>query len=511
VGGPSGIRRIPQREPGTRRIAPARRPPACPAPAFIGYRRPPKVVRGSVRGQGAGGATGVRTPDLLNAIQTLFQLSYSPQFLRRRSIAGEPRPAGAREGTPRPYRARGPSAQWAWIDQSARRPWIRSLDWRRPGSDTPALLLLRRLQLTAGVGPTNYACGLVAGPRGRIRGLIGPICCVTGSKRARELDRIVTRGVRARPTPDLLPPVASLHNERRLAPRPAPSARDTRRATRPCPRLWHDPRMPTRSTGGRAAATEIPARVRLPGGELAYTLRRSTRARHVRVTVDPGRGVVATVPGVRTSEARARALVEPFLAEREAWLRGHLARHAAAAAELAAAGPVRDGSTIRYRGELHLVRVVTRSTRAGRRSRVERVGGDEEDQLVVTLAPAERRALAAVLEAWLRVRAREALDAAIARHATALGVRPTRVTVRDTRSRWGSASRAGRLSFSWRLVLAPPGVLETVAVHELAHLRVFGHGNAFWVLVAARVPDHAARRRWLRTHAAELHAALAAN
>ena len=273
--------------------------------------------------------------------------------------------------------------------------------------------------------------------------------------------------------------------------------------------MWHDPRMPTRPTGGLAPATETAARVRLPGGELAYTLRRSTRARHLRVTVDPRRGVVATIPGLRTSEARARALVEPFLAAREPWLRRHLERHAAAAAALAAAGPLRDGSTIRYRGELHRVRVVA-SARAGRRSRVERVGGDEEDQLVVTLASTERRALATILEAWLRVRAREALDAAIARHAPALGATPTLVTVRDTRSRWGSASRAGRLSFSWRLVLAPPAVLETVAVHELAHLRVFGHGAAFWTLVAARVPDHAARRRWLRTHAAELHAALAA-
>jgi len=227
------------------------------------------------------------------------------------------------------------------------------------------------------------------------------------------------------------------------------------------------------------------------------------------VTIDPRRGVIATVPGIRTSEGRARALVEPFLAEREAWLRRHVARHAAAVAALAAAGPVRDGALVRYWGELHRVRVVAGAP-GSRRSRVERVGGDDEDQLVVTLAAAERRQLRAVLEAWLRVRARDALEAAIARHAPALGVTPARVTVRDTRSRWGSASRAGRLSFSWRLVLAPPPVLETVAVHELAHLRVFGHGPGFWVLVAARMPDHAAQRRWLRTHAGELHAALAA-
>ncbi len=266
--------------------------------------------------------------------------------------------------------------------------------------------------------------------------------------------------------------------------------------------------MAPRPPGRRDAAVETLARARLPGGDLEYTLRRSSRAQRLRVTIDPRRGVIATVPGFRTSEPQARALVEPFLAQRESWLRRHVARQAAVVARLAADGPVRNGSQVRYLGEPHRLRVVAGSP-GSRRSRVERVGGEEEDQLLVTLAPTEHRSLPAVLEAWLRVRARDALEAAIARHAPALGVTPARVTVRDTRSRWGSASRAGRLSFSWRLVLAPPVVLETVAVHELAHLRVFGHGPRFWALVASRRPDHVAQRRWLRTHAAELHAAFA--
>jgi len=80
----------------------------------------------------------------------------------------------------------------------------------------------------------------------------------------------------------------------------------------------------------------------------------------------------------------------------------------------------------------------------------------------------------------------------------------------EGRTRWGSASRAGRLSFSWRLVLAPPEALETVVIHELAHLRVFGHGPRFWAVVAARRPDHVAWRHWLRDHSMELHGALAA-
>jgi hypothetical protein len=261
-------------------------------------------------------------------------------------------------------------------------------------------------------------------------------------------------------------------------------------------------------TARSIAFVENPAVARLPGGDLPYTLRRSSRARRLRVTIDPRRGVIATVPGVRMGESAARAIVEPFLEERETWIRRHLARQTAAAAAIAAAGPLGDGGTLLYRGLQHRIQVVP--GRPGRRrSHVERIGDGHEDVLLVTMAPGERRPLAAVLEAWLRARARAAVEAAVARHAGPLGVAPTAVAVRDTRSRWGSASRQGRVMLAWRLVLAPPAVLETVVVHELCHLRVFGHGDRFWALVATRVPDHAVHRRWLRTHAAELHAALA--
>ncbi len=143
-----------------------------------------------------------------------------------------------------------------------------------------------------------------------------------------------------------------------------------------------------------------------------------------------------------------------------------------------------------------------------RRSRVSRVGADDVDELLVERVPRDLRPTAVILDAWFRERARADLTLAIARHAPALGVSPARVTIRDTTSRWGSCSRKGNLSFSWRLVLAPPQALDTVAAHELCHLRVFGHGPRFQALLAGRVPDHAAWRRWLRRHAPELHAAL---
>jgi predicted metal-dependent hydrolase len=259
---------------------------------------------------------------------------------------------------------------------------------------------------------------------------------------------------------------------------------------------------------GSAAATETAALVRLPGGALSYTLRRSPRSRGLRVVIHPERGVVVTVPVPgRRGWSDPERHVRSFLAEREPWLRRHLAVQARDRAELAARGGLRDGATIRFRGDLHRLRLVP--ARPGlRRSTVERIGGADEDEIIVHVAPADRRPTAAVLEAWFKPRARSAIEREIRRHALALSVEPTAVSVRDQRTRWGSASRKGRLAFSWRLVLAPPEALETVVIHELAHLRVFGHGPRFWSLVAGRRPDHKAWRRWLRDHSAELHGAL---
>jgi predicted metal-dependent hydrolase len=257
-----------------------------------------------------------------------------------------------------------------------------------------------------------------------------------------------------------------------------------------------------------AAATESAHVARLPGGDLPYTLRRSPRASRLRVVIHPERGVVVTLPAAtRRGWSRADGLVVDFLAEREAWLRRHLDRQAAARTRLLGRPSLDEGRLVPYRGDPHRVRVVP-APAGTRRSRVSRVGAEDGDELLVERAARDHRSTAAILEAWFRVRARADLDQAIARHAPALAVTPARITVRDTTSRWGSCSRKGNLSFSWRLVLAPPQALETVAAHELCHLRVFGHGPRFRSLLAGCVAEHAEWRRWLRHHAPELHAAL---
>ena len=252
-------------------------------------------------------------------------------------------------------------------------------------------------------------------------------------------------------------------------------------------------------------ATERTTVVHLPGGALPYTLRHSPRARSLRVVIHPERGVVVTVPATRAAQVDGERRAAEFLGQREAWVRRHLARQADQAATLAARGGARDGGSIPFRGTLTDIRVVP-AVSGIRRSDVVHLA-DTHELIIHRVAP-DRRPDAAILERWLRAQAREDLIAAIDLHAGRLGVTPQAVTLRDPRSRWGSASRRGRLSFSWRLVLAPAPALESVVVHELAHLRVFGHGPSFWALVATAMPDHRTWRRWLHDHATELHGAL---
>jgi len=245
----------------------------------------------------------------------------------------------------------------------------------------------------------------------------------------------------------------------------------------------------------------------LPGGPLRYLVRRSPRSRRLRITIDPRRGVVVSLPPPeRRGWRRPERAIETFLAEREAWIRRHVERAERARALIASRDGVGDGASLRFRGELNRIRIVSGSAS---RSSVVREGGDDGDALIVQLGRSDRRAPERILREWLVERARSAIDREVERHASALRVTPSAVSLRDPRTRWGSASREGRLSFSWRLVLAPPEALETVVVHELAHLRVFGHGPHFWDVVASRRPDHLVWRRWLRAHSLELHAALA--
>ena len=106
---------------------------------------------------------------------------------------------------------------------------------------------------------------------------------------------------------------------------------------------------------------------------------------------------------------------------------------------------------------------------------------------------------------FLKREARRDLEAAVARHSAALKVEARRITLRDTTSRWGSCSSTGALNFSWRLILAPPFVLDYLAAHEVAHFVHMNHSPAFWKVARRLFPETDRAEEWLKIHGAGLH------
>jgi predicted metal-dependent hydrolase len=188
------------------------------------------------------------------------------------------------------------------------------------------------------------------------------------------------------------------------------------------------------------------------------------------------------------------------------WIATHQRRLREAQQILAARPLLGEGRTIPLRGLPHDV-YVEPAPASSRRSTVA-VEAHSPPSIVVRHSAADPRPLADVIDGWLRSEARRDLEKRVAGRAREMSLTPARITVRDQRSRWGSASRRGTLSFSWRLVLAPPDILDYVVVHELAHLRWAGHGIRFWSLVRRFAPAADHHRRWLRQNEARLRHAL---
>ena len=228
------------------------------------------------------------------------------------------------------------------------------------------------------------------------------------------------------------------------------------------------------------------APIALPdGGTLPVEIRRSARARRVALRVLAGRGVAELVVPQRASLAGALA----FLESRRGWL-------VARALRIPARVPFVDGAVIPLLGQPHRLVAVGPGGRRGSfivaDGRIEVTGRPEH--------------LARRTEDGLRGQASRLLTAKTWLVAARLGHPPPVVTIGDPRARWGSCSAAGRIRYSWRLVLAPMAVLDYVAAHECAHLIEANHSAKFWAVVHAINGDHRPHRDWLKANGARLHA-----
>ena len=214
--------------------------------------------------------------------------------------------------------------------------------------------------------------------------------------------------------------------------------------------------------------------------EISVQIRHSARARRLslRISSLDGKVTLSGPPYVRERDYMA------FIRDKEDWIIKNLA--VMPEKTLVAAGAV-----LVYRGSSV---TVTMGSQRG-----VRLAGD------AIYVARTSRSIGASIKGFLKSQARDALAHASDRYAAQLGVGYSALVLRDTRSRWGSCSSQGQLMYSWRLIMAPPDILDYVAAHEVAHLIEMNHSRAFWNVVARLYPDYEKAREWLRSHGPMLH------
>lgn len=223
------------------------------------------------------------------------------------------------------------------------------------------------------------------------------------------------------------------------------------------------------------------------GRAMPLTIRQNLRATRMTLRIEPGgRSLKMTIPaGLPEREVNA------FLDRHQGWLMTKLARFSGESV-------LEDGGTILLRGVAH------RIERTGKmRGLTETVMIDGEP--VLRVSGAEEH-LGRRIADFLKKEARRDIEHRVAIHARDVGRKVKSLSFKDTRSRWGSCAADGSLSFSWRIVMAPPKVIDYLAAHEVAHLREMNHGPDFWSLCEKLCPGMEDAKRWLKRNGTMLHA-----
>lgn len=206
------------------------------------------------------------------------------------------------------------------------------------------------------------------------------------------------------------------------------------------------------------------------------------RAHRIILRFDHGEGrIVVVLPRRATLEQGRR-----FALLNRGWIRDRLDL-------LPEPVPFRSGRLIPFLGVMHRIRHLPQSRG---------VVWQEEGEIHVAGRPEH---LPRRVEDWLRREARREIERRAVAKAELIGKRIAAITIRDPKSRWGSCSPRGHLSFSWRLILAPRHVLDYVVAHEVAHLKELNHGPRFWKLTAELTRDADGARTWLNEHGPTLH------
>ncbi len=227
--------------------------------------------------------------------------------------------------------------------------------------------------------------------------------------------------------------------------------------------------------------------VTLAGRQVAYSLKTSTRAKNLRLQVSLEKGLVIIVP-----EGFDSGTMNIYLQEKQDWILAKLDHYARLKGDLAASK--RFGWHVFYQGKEH--RVEVRKVGPTVADTIEVTAG----RVIITLGEGREKDPAAVLEHWMRSRARVLINQRIEAINEVLKLPFNRVTIKGQKTRWGSCSSLGNLNFNWRLIMAPLPVLDYIVIHELLHLIEPNHSKKFWALVGSVCPHYKTCRNWLKNN-----------
>ena len=224
--------------------------------------------------------------------------------------------------------------------------------------------------------------------------------------------------------------------------------------------------------------------IRHEAGSFRIALRRTAKARRYTLRLRPStQDLVLTMP-----QRGSRKTAQDFAERHRDWIAEKMAL-------LPQNIPFADGAVIPFRGLNHLI-VHKHQLRGIVKAQPE----SSELHVFGEAAHISRR-----INDFLRREARKDLAAAVSRHSASLNLSVRSISLKDTRSRWGSCSSRGSLNFSWRLIFAPPHVLDYLAAHEVAHLKHMNHSEAFWAVTRQLCPNMDIAEHWLKQHGASLH------
>ena len=237
----------------------------------------------------------------------------------------------------------------------------------------------------------------------------------------------------------------------------------------------------------RKHSTPRPEAVTVNGRDLPLTIRENARATRMTLRIEPGgQSLKLTIPtGLPSRE------IDDFLTRHHGWLMTRLAR-------VPDAGPLAQDKTISIRGVDHRIAMTGKL-----RGIAEETEIDGVRTLLVSGSPEHvgRR-----VSDHLKKVARRELDRLVRMHAATLGKPVRAIAYKDTKSRWGSCTSDGNLSFSWRIAMAPDFVIDYLAAHEVAHLKEMNHGPDFWATCLALCPRTKEAKRWLKQNGTRLFA-----